>query len=90
MARGLRFAVIPNTAEALQHLQEGMRHDGEHLMHLFVLGAPDVNTMARINGVETKVQGTRVVTRPATASPQETLQSAHELKTLLLHAAERP
>lgn len=91
VVRGLRFAVIPDTAEALQHLQDDMRHDGERLMHLFVLGAPDLNTMAQVNRVlETATQGTKLVTRPATVTSQETLPSAHELKTLLLHAAERP
>lgn len=91
VVRGLRFAVIPDTAEALQKLQEGMRHDGERLMHLFVLGAPDEDTLARIKGaLETTTQGTKVVPRPASTAAAATLTSAHELKALVLHAAERP
>jgi hypothetical protein len=91
VVRSLRFATIPDTPEALQQLQSGLRRDDERLMHLFVLGAPDINQMGRVTKVlETTSKGTRVVSRPATTTPQETLQSAHELKALLLHAAERP
>ncbi|HRH96518.1 MAG TPA: hypothetical protein PLB55_11315 [Prosthecobacter sp.] len=91
VVRGLRFAVIPNSAEALTQMKEALRRDDERLMHLFVLGAPDINQMARLTkALDTAAKGTRVVSRPATSTPQETVQSAHELKALLLHAAERP
>ncbi len=89
--RGLRFAVIPDTAEALQRLHEGLRHDGERLMHLFVCGSPDSGRLTEIKrALDTETQGTRVIPRPATASVEATLTSANELKALLLQAAERP
>lgn len=91
VARSLRFAVIPDSADALQNLKEGLRRDDERVMHLFVLGAPDSDQMARVKEVlETESKGTRVVSRAATAGVQETVQSAHELKALLIDAAGRP
>lgn len=91
VARGLRFAVIPTTDEALTQMKEGFRRDDERLMHLFVLGSPDANQLARVTtALETASKGTRVVTRPATSTPLQTLESAQELKALLLNAAERP
>lgn len=89
--RGLRFAVIPDTAAALQRLRDDLRQDGERLMHLFVGGSPDSGRMAEINRVlDTAAQGTRVISRPAATSAAATLTSAHEFKTLLLQAAGRP
>jgi len=89
--RGLRFAALPNTPEALEELKKALRRDDERLMHLMVLGGQPAETLARVQSIlETAKAGTRVVERPATATPQATLQSAHELKALLLHAAERP
>lgn len=91
VVRGLRFAVLPNTAEALTQLKDGFRRDDERLLHLFVLGSPDISQIGRVTAaLETNPNGTRVVTRLATSTAQETLPSAHELKTLLLRAAERP
>lgn len=91
VVRGLRFAVIPNTAEALARLKDQLNHDGERVMHLFVLGAPAARQMEGVTtGLDTHARGTRVVQRPATSTPQETLRSARELKELLLRAAERP
>ncbi len=86
--RTLRFAVIPNTTDALARMKEGFRRDDERPMHLFVLGSPPLDPIKTI--FDTTAKGTRVVPLPATSTPEETLQSAHELKTLLLHAAERP
>ncbi len=89
--RSLRFAVIPDTEEALQQIKDGLRRDDERLMHLLVLGDPPAETLNRINAVlETTAKGTHVVSRPAATTPQDALQSSHELKALLLHAAERP
>ncbi len=89
--RTLRFAIVPDTAEALQELKEGMRRDDERLLHLLVLGGPDAAVMTRLqSALETTKAGTRVIERAATTTPQAALQSAHELKALLLHAAERP
>lgn len=91
VVRGLRFAVIPNTAEALARLKDQLNHDGERVMHLFVLGAPESRQMESLaTGLETNAKGTRIVSRQATSTPQETLRSARELKELLLNAAERP
>jgi hypothetical protein len=91
VARGLRFAVIPANGEALAQMKEGCRRDDERLMHLFLLGSPDTAQIGRVTAtLETTAKGTRVVSRPATSTPQETVQSAHELKALLLQAAERP
>ncbi|MDZ4405747.1 hypothetical protein [Prosthecobacter sp.] len=91
VARSLRFAVIPDTPEAVAQLQDGLRRDNERVMYLFVLGAPDINQLGRVTrALDTAAKGTRVVARPATLTPQESLPSAHELKALLLHAAERP
>ena len=59
-------------------------------MHFFVLGSPPAGSLNQINVMlDTAAKGTRVVSRQATSTPQETLQSAHELKALLLYAAER-
>jgi hypothetical protein len=89
--RSLRFAVIPDTPEALAQLQDGLRRDDERLMHLFVMGAPDVDQLGRVTRtLDTAAKGTRVAARAATLTPQETLPSAQELKTLLMQAAERP
>lgn len=89
--RTLRFAIIPDTAEALLELKEGMRRDDERLLHLLVLGGHGAGVLKRLQAVlETAKAGTRVIERAATTTPQATLQSAHELKALLLHAAERP
>jgi hypothetical protein len=89
--RSLRFAVIPDTPEALAQLQDGLRRDDERLMHLFVVGAPDVGQLGRVTrALDTAAKGTRVVARAATLTPQETLPLAQELKTLLMQAAERP
>ncbi|MFN0075777.1 MAG: hypothetical protein ACKVY0_04805 [Prosthecobacter sp.] len=91
VVRSLRFAVIPDTGEALQNLREGMSRDDERLMHLFVLGSPDINQLRRITrALDTTAKGTRVIPRLATNSAEITMTSAHELKALLLHAAERP
>lgn len=90
VVRGLRFAVIPNTADALTQMKEGFRRDDERLMHLFVLGSPPAGSLNQIHVMlDTAAKGTRVVSRQATSTPQETLQSAHELKALLFYAAER-
>jgi hypothetical protein len=89
--RSLRFAVIPDTPEAVAQLQDGLRRDDERVMHLFVLGAPDVGQLGRITrALETAAKGTRVVARAAMLTPQETLPSAQELKALVMQAAERP
>ena len=89
VVRSLRFAMIPNTREAAQELKAGLDRDSERLMQLMVLGGPAADTLARLRSVlEVQKAGVRVVERRATTSVQETLQSAHELKALLLHAAE--
>jgi hypothetical protein len=89
--RSLRFAVIPDTPESVAQLQDGLRRDDERVMHLFVLGAPDVGQLGRITrALDTAAKGTRVVARAATLTPQETLPSAQELKALVMQAAERP
>lgn len=91
VVRALRFVVIPDTADSLSQLKEAIRRDDERVMHLFVLGNPSDDSLSRIKSIlETEAIGTRVVPRPATTTPQETLTSSHELKTLLLNAAERP
>lgn len=72
-------------------MQEAMRDDGERLMHLLVLGGPDVAEIDRISrALETKAQGTRVLSIPATTSATDTLPSARQLKALLMDAAESP
>jgi len=89
--RTLRFAIVPDTAAALLEIKEGMRRDDERLLHLLVLGGPDAGVITRLQAVlETTKAGTRVIERAATTTPQAAFQSAHELKALLLHAAERP
>jgi hypothetical protein len=89
--RSLRFAVIPDTPEAVAQVQDGLRRDDERLMHLFVMGAPDVDQLGRVTrALDTAAKGTRVAARAATLTPQETLPFAQELKTLLMQAAERP
>jgi len=89
--RTLRFAFIPDTDEAWKRMQEAMRDDGERLMHLLVLGGPDVAEIDRISrALETKAQGTRVLSIPATTSATDTLPSARQLKALLMDAAESP
>jgi len=90
VVRSLRFAVIPSSAEALTRMKEQLRRDDERLMHVFVLGSPSDAALKLINDTfETNVRGTRVVVRPATSSPDQTLPSAQDLKTLLLQAAEK-
>lgn len=90
VVRCLRFAMIPNKPEALEELKSILSRDSERLMQLIVLGGPDPETMARLtDALEVKKYGVRVIERRATTSVQETLQSAHELKMLLLHAAEK-
>jgi hypothetical protein len=78
VARSLRYAVIPNSAEALKQLKEGMRNDEERLMHLLVLGSPDEATLNQINTVlETQTKVARVcspalwarVPRPRSLTP---------------------
>lgn len=89
--RTLRFAFIPDTDEAWKLMQEAMRNDGEHLMHLLVLGGPEVAEIERIShALDTKMQGTRVLSIPATTSAADTLHSAHQLKALLMDSAESP
>lgn len=89
--RTLRFAFAPDTAEAWKHMQETMRNDGERLMHLLVLGGPETAELERISrALETKAQGTRVLSIPATTSATDTLPSARQLKALLMEAAESP
>lgn len=89
--RSVRFAIIPDSSEALEQLREGLSHDDERIMHLFVVGEADSESLTLIQRtLDTRAKGTRVVTRPATRSAEATLQSAHELKALLLNAAERP
>ena len=89
--RTLRFAFVPDTDEAWKHMQETMRNDGERLMHLIVLGGPEVAEIDRIShALETKTQGTRVLSLPATTSVEDTVASAHQLKALLMDAAESP
>ncbi|MBB5032033.1 hypothetical protein [Prosthecobacter vanneervenii] len=89
--RTLRFAFIPDNADAWKRMQEAMRDDGERLMHLLVLGGPEVAEIERISeALSTKAQGTRVLSIPATQSPADTLASARQLKALLMEAAESP
>ncbi|MEZ5387671.1 MAG: hypothetical protein R3F13_19355 [Prosthecobacter sp.] len=91
VARSLRFAVVPDTEDALQNLKEGLRRDDERVMHLFVVGGPDAEPLSRIKRVlETESKGTRVVSRPVTNDVSQAVQSAHELKALLIDAAGRP
>lgn len=91
VVRTLRFAFIPDTPEALKKLREAMQRDGERLMHLLVLGGPEVASIEAISkALDTTAKGTRVLSLPATKDSQETLQSAHQLKAMLLDAAEIP
>lgn len=91
VVRSLRFAFIPDTPAALKQLKEGLQRDGERLMHLLVLGGPEVKEIESISrALDTTAKGTRVLSLPATKTPQETLQSAHQLKAMLLDAAEIP
>lgn len=91
VARSLRFAFIPDTPQALEQLNKGLSRDGERLMHLLVLGGPETESITGIaRALDTTAKGTRVLSLPATKTDQETLQSAHQLKAMLLDAAERP
>ncbi|WP_395742492.1 hypothetical protein [Prosthecobacter sp.] len=91
VVRSLRFAFIPDTPAALQRLKEGLQRDGERLMQLLVLGGPEVKSIEAIShALNTTAEGTRVLSLPATKTTQETLQSAHQLKAMLLDAAEIP
>lgn len=91
VVRSLRFAFIPDTPAALKQLKEGLHRDGERLMHLLVLGGPEVASIEAITStLDTAAKGTRVLSLPATKTPQDTLQSAHQLKAMLLGAAEIP
>jgi len=91
VVRTLRFAYLPDTPAALKKLQEGLQRDGERLMHLLVLGGPEVASIDGISrALDTKAKGTRVLSLPATQTPQATLESAYQLKALLLEAAEIP
>lgn len=91
VVRSLRFAFIPDTPEALKQLKEGLQRDGERLMHLLVLGGPEVAGIEGIaKALDTTAKGTRVLSLPATKTTQETVQSAHQLKGMLLEAAEIP
>ena len=68
-----------------------MQRDGERLMHLLILGGPEIASIENISrALDTTAKGTRVISLPATSTPQDTLQSAHQLKALLLDAAEIP
>lgn len=91
VARSLRYALIPNSAEALKQLKEGMRNDEERLMHLLVLGTPDEATLNQIKTVlETQTRGTRVLPCPVSENAEANLTHARTLKEMLLQAAERP
>lgn len=91
VVRSLRFAFIPDTPEALKQLKDGLQRDGERLMHLLVLGGPEVAGIEGISkALDTTAKGTRVLSLPATKTTQETVQSAHQLKGMLLEAAEIP
>ena len=91
VVRSLRFAFIPDTPASLKQLKDGLQRDGERLMHLLVLGGPEVARIESMTrALDTKSKGTRVLSLPATKTTQETLQSAHQLKALLLEAAEIP
>jgi hypothetical protein len=91
VVRSLRFAFIPDTPAALKQLKDGLQRDGERLMHLLVLGGPEVADIESITkALDTKAKGTRVLSLPATQTAKETLQSAYQLKGMLLEAAEIP
>ncbi|WP_395740710.1 hypothetical protein [Prosthecobacter sp.] len=91
VVRSLRFAFIPDTPAALEELKKGLKGDGERLMHLFVLGGPETESIATISrALETTAKGTRVISQPASRTVQETLQAAYTLKAMLLDAAELP
>lgn len=90
VTRCLRFAMIPATPDALKEMKSALSRDSERLMQLFVLGDPAPDFMRQVRDIlEITKNGTRVVERPASTSPETTLQSAPELKTLLLQAAEK-
>lgn len=90
VARSLRFAMIPNTPEAMMELKGALDREAERVMQLVILGGPAADSTARLREIlQTTKLGTHVTERRATTTAEETLQSAHELKTLLLHAAER-
>ncbi len=90
VTRCLRFAMIPATADALQEMKSALSRDSERVMQLMVLGDPTPDFMRHMRDIlEITKNGTRVIERPATTTPEMTLQSAHELKALLLHAAEK-
>jgi hypothetical protein len=91
VTRSLRFAIIPEAPAALEELKKGLVRDGERLMHLFILGGPETASMADITRIlDTTAKGTRVISLPATHTIQDTVKSAHQLKALLMKAAERP
>lgn len=91
VVRTLRFAFIPDTPAALKELREVLQKDGERLMHLMVLGGPEVAGIEAVSkALDTTAKGTRVLSLPATKTPQDTVQSAHQLKLMLLDAAEIP
>lgn len=91
VTRCLRFAMIPATPDALKEMKSALSRDAERLMQLIVLGGPTPEFMRQAQDIlETAKNGTKVVERTPTTAPEETLQSAHELKALLLHAAEKP
>ncbi len=90
VVRSLRFAAIPNTPEALKEMKSALNRDAERVMQLLILGGPTADSVARVREIlETAKTGTQLLERRATTTPEETLQSAHELKALLLHAAEQ-
>lgn len=90
VTRCLRFAMIPATEEALKEMQSTLRRDSERLMQIMVLGDPTPDFIRQLRDtLEITKNGTRLIERPATTSPEMTLQSAHELKALLLHAADK-
>lgn len=89
VTRCLRFAMIPNTHEALEKLKAGLNQDGERLMQLAVLGGPGPDVMLRLREIlEVKKTGTNVIERRANLTVGEAVQSARELKAWLLDAAE--
>lgn len=90
VTRCLRFAMIPATEDALKEMQSALRRDSERLMQVMVLGDPTPDFIRQLrDNLEITKNGTRLIERPAATSPEMTLQSAHELKALLLHAADK-
>ncbi len=90
VTRCLRFAMIPATPDALKEMKSALNRDSERVMQIIVLGDPLPDFMRQVRDIlEITKNGTRVIERPATTSPEMTLQSAHELKALLLHAADK-